>query len=166
MQAGQESRQMKTTGHGYANGDVYISAGLRRPEAGSRRSRIGSAASMGQEYHAEPRRAQRGRPVTPLFPLGTLRRAVIRPASMADVHPPRTLRLGVPFPLSERMAAPPLLAFFAWFWETHFVGMRTTQARHQAILTLDQQDPIDGRSHSTEPAFGSVLKSTRLAPAR
>lgn len=48
-----------------------------------------------QKFHAEPRRAQRGRPVTHLSPLGTLRRAVSRPASLAAVHSPRTQRLGV-----------------------------------------------------------------------
>ena len=47
-----------------------------------------STASMGPKFHAEPRRAQRGRFVTHLSPLGTL----------ANVHSPRTLRLGVYFP--------------------------------------------------------------------
>ena len=97
-QADQDSRQMKTTGHGYASGDVYIGGRRPRPEDGSRRSRMGSPAFMAQKYHAEPRRAPRVRLFTHLSPLGTLLRSVRRPASRADVHPRRTLRLGLYFP--------------------------------------------------------------------
>ena len=86
---------MKTTDHGYASDDVYIGGRRPRPEAGSRRSRMGSAAFMAQKYHAEPPRAPRVRLFNHLSPLGTLRRAVSLPASMAAVRSPRTQRLGV-----------------------------------------------------------------------
>ncbi len=93
-----ESPHGKATEHECARGKVDVVWFRPRPEDGSRRCRMGSAASMGPNYHAEPRRSPRGMPVTHLSPLGTLRRAVTRPASMADVQPPRTQRLCVHIP--------------------------------------------------------------------
>ena len=130
-----ESPHGKATEHECARGKVDVVWLRPRPEDGSRRCRMGSAASMGPKYHAEPRRSPRGMPVTHLSPLGTLRRAVTRPASMADVHPPRTQRLCVhiPPPLSERMEATPfpgLLRFVlveSFHWDAN---QRTGAGRH------------------------------------
>ena len=100
-QANKESLLMKATGPGNTS-RVDCGVGLRaQPDHGCRRCRMGSVASMGLKYHEEPRRARRGRTVTHLSPLGTLRRAVTCHASMADVHSPRTQRLGVHFIFSS-----------------------------------------------------------------
>jgi hypothetical protein len=123
-----ESPHRKATEHESARGKVDVVWLRPRPEDGSLRCRMGSAASMGPKYHAEPRRTPRGMPVTHLSPLGTLRRAVTRPASMADVHPPRTQRICVHIPpFRSAWRKHDSWAFCALFWENHFIATRTSE---------------------------------------
>ncbi len=130
------SPHRNSTGHGFASGEVYV-VGLRpRPDDGFRRCRIGSTASMRLKYHAEPRRARRGRPIAHLFPLGTQRRSLTRPESMAVAHSPRISGSACISPLSERIEAPRLPGLLRFLlgdsrhWEANQTEQRTGSSGH------------------------------------